>query len=94
MNVLLDYPKNAFPVTASCRSSSSSPRNFCSSTWKQLDAPRGCKANRFQIACQLTHLPSWFSEIKADAFMLNVIAAINIFARPAEPISHAHRVSE
>lgn len=94
-NVLLDYPRNAFPGYRVLQEFFVQPEKFLFIDLEGLDRLRGCgKANRFQISCRLTHLPSWVSEIKTDAFMLNVTPVINIFPRSAEPISHAHRVSE
>lgn len=94
-NALLDYPRNAFPGYRVLQEFFVQPEKFLFIDLEGLDGLRGCgKANRFQVSCQLSHLPSWLSEIKADGFMLNVAPVINIFPRAAEPISHAHRVSE
>ena len=92
---LLDYPRNAFPGYRVLQEFFVQPEKFLFVDIEGLEVLRGMgKVNCFRIRCQMAQLPSWVTEIKADAFMLNVTPVINIFSRAAEPISHEHRVSE
>jgi type VI secretion system protein ImpG len=51
-------------------------------------------SHRFSVHLSLDQLPDWMPEIRSDSFQLHVTPAINLFPHAADPIAHAHKVTE
>jgi type VI secretion system protein ImpG len=92
---LLPYPSNAFSGYRYIQEFFVQAEKFLFIDIQGLKGwtKRG-RDNHFSVYLTLDHLPDWMPEIRSDSFQLNVTPVINLFPHSADPISHAHKVTE
>ncbi|MDR6739170.1 type VI secretion system protein ImpG [Herbaspirillum sp. 1173] len=91
---MLPYPGNAFSGYRNVQEFFVQPEKFLFVELHGLRKWTQRSGAEFSVYITLDHLPDWMPEIRGDSFLLNVVPAINLFAHPADPINHEHRVTE
>ncbi|MDR5837102.1 type VI secretion system baseplate subunit TssF [Caballeronia sp. LZ034LL] len=91
---LVPYPSHAFPGYRTLQEFFVQPEKFLFVDLTGLDRLRGASGVTFSVSLSLRRLPAWLTELSAEAFMLNVTPAINLFDHHANPITLDHRQTD